>query len=84
MAPESPISPASMLTALVAESTLSGGKNERWQRRFGSIGIFMAGAMVGAALTRAIAPWAPLLLALMFFSVALTGLTRQGPATAGS
>jgi len=25
-----------------------------------------------------------LLLALVFFSVALTGLTRQGPATAGS
>jgi len=59
MAPGSPISPASMLTALVAESTLSGGKNERRQRRFGSIGIFMVGAMIGAALTRTIAPLAP-------------------------
>jgi uncharacterized membrane protein YoaK (UPF0700 family) len=68
------------LTALVAESTLSGGKNERWQRRFGSIGIFMLCAMIGAALTMAIAPWAPLLLALVFFTVALTGLTRQDPA----
>ena len=40
----------------------------------------MLGAMIGAALTKTIAPWAPLLLALMFFSVALTGLTRQDPA----
>ncbi len=37
-------------------------------------------AMIGAALTKTIAPWAPLLLALIFFSVALNGLTRQGPA----
>jgi uncharacterized membrane protein YoaK (UPF0700 family) len=70
------------LTALVAESTLSGGKNERWQRRFGSIGIFMLGAVVGAALTKTIAPWAPFLVALLLFSVALTGLTRQDPTAA--
>ena len=70
------------LTALVAEFNLSGGKNERWQRRFSSIGIFMLCAMIGAALTKTIAPWAPLLLALIFFSVALNGLTRQGPAAA--
>jgi len=72
-----------MLTALVAESTLSGGKNERWQRRFGSIGIFMAGAMVGAALTRAIAPWALAAGA----GVLLGGAHRAdaaGTATAGS
>jgi hypothetical protein len=35
---------------------------------------------VGAALTKTIAPWVPLLLALACFSVALTGLTRQDPA----
>jgi uncharacterized membrane protein YoaK (UPF0700 family) len=70
------------LTALVAESTLSGGENERWQRRFATIGIFMLCAMLGAALTKTIAPWAHLLLALAFFSVALTGLTRQDPAAA--
>src|SRR5262249_25177405 len=38
------------LTALVADSRLGGGKNERWQRRFGSIGMFMLGAGFGAAL----------------------------------
>ena len=67
------------LTALVAESTLSGGKNERWQRRFGSIGIFMVGAVAGAALTKTMAPWVPFLVALLLLSVALTGLTRQDP-----
>jgi uncharacterized membrane protein YoaK (UPF0700 family) len=65
------------LTALVADSVLSGGQNERWQRRLTSIGTFMVCAVVGAALTKTIAPWAPLMLALVFFSVALTGLTRQ-------
>ena len=67
------------LTALVAESTLSGGKNERWQRRFSSIAIFMLCAMLGAALTKTIGPWAPFLLALMLFTLALSGLTRQDP-----
>jgi uncharacterized membrane protein YoaK (UPF0700 family) len=65
------------LTALVADSVLSGGQNERWQRRACSIGSFMACAMVGAALTMTVGPWAAMLLALVLFSVALTGLTRQ-------
>lgn len=65
------------LTALVADSVASGGKNERWKRRFGSIAVFMSGATLGAALTHLIGPWASLLLALILFSVALTGLTRQ-------
>ncbi|HTU52328.1 MAG TPA: YoaK family protein [Acetobacteraceae bacterium] len=65
------------LAALVADSVLAGGRNERWQRRLGSIGIFMLGAGVGAALTTTIGPSGPLLLALALFSVALTGLTRQ-------
>ena len=65
------------LTALVADSAISGGKNERWLRRFSSIGVFMASAAGGAALTRLVGAWPPLLLALIFFTVALTGLTRQ-------
>ena len=64
-------------TALVADSMFSGGQNERWEQRLSSIGTFMLGATGGAALTRLIGPWAPLLLALTLFSVALTGLTRQ-------
>ena len=67
-------------TALVADSMISGGQNERWQRRFCSIGIFMIGATGGAALTKLIGPSAPLLLALILFSVALSGLTRQDAA----
>jgi len=65
------------LTALVADSVLSGGQNERWRRRASSIGVFMACAVLGAALTKTVGPWAPMLAALIFFSVALTGLTRQ-------
>jgi uncharacterized membrane protein YoaK (UPF0700 family) len=68
------------LTALVADSAISGGKNERWLRRFSSIGIFMASAAGGAALTRLMGAWPPLLLALIFFTVALTGLTREDTA----
>ena len=64
-------------TALVVDSMISGGQNERWERRLSSIGTFMLGATGGAALTRLMGPWAPLLLALTLFSVALTGLTRQ-------
>jgi len=67
------------LTALVADSAISGGRNERWLRRFSSIGVFMASAAGGAALTRLVGAWPPLLLALIFFTVALTGLTRQDP-----
>ena len=60
-------------TALVVDSMISGGQNERWERRLSSIGTFMLGATGGAALTRLMGPWAPLLLALTLFSVALTG-----------
>lgn len=70
-------------TALVADSVISGGQNERWQRRFSSIGIFMIGATGGAALTKLLGPAAPLLLALIVFSVALSGLTRQDRAPSG-
>lgn len=68
------------LTALVADSKLAGGSNERWQRRFGSIATFMVCAAIGAALTTFVGPWSPLLLALALFSLALTGLTRPEPA----
>ncbi len=65
------------LTALVADSVRVDGRDERWQRRLASIGLFMLGAAMGAALTRTAGPPVPLLLALLVFSVALTGLTRQ-------
>lgn len=64
------------LTALVADSALAGGKNERWHRRFASITVFVAGALLGALLTTRVAPWAPLLAALVVFTLALPGLTR--------
>jgi uncharacterized membrane protein YoaK (UPF0700 family) len=65
------------MTALVAESRASGGAGERWQRRFGSIATFALCALIGAALTTRVGPWASLALALVLFSVALAGLTRQ-------
>lgn len=68
------------LTALVADSTLAGGENERWRRRFASITVFVAGAMLGALLTTRVAPWAPLLAALALFTLALPGLTRPAAA----
>ena len=68
------------LTALVADSTLAGGENERWRRRFASITVFVAGAMLGALLTTSVAPWAPLLAALALFTLALPGLTRPAAA----
>lgn len=64
-------------TAFVTDSTLGGGKNERWERRLGSIAVFMLGATLGAVLTNTVGPWAALLAGLIVFSVALTGLTRQ-------
>lgn len=72
------------LTALVADSTLAGGENARWRRRFASIAVFALGALLGALLTTRIGPWAPLLTALLLFTVALPGLTRpaKAPSTA--
>lgn len=67
------------LTALVADSTLAGGANERWRRRFTSIGIFAVGALLGAILTTRFGPWAALLAGLLLFTVALPGLTRTSP-----
>ncbi len=58
------------MTALVAESSLGGGENQRWQRRSASIGIFAVSATSGAVLVRFGVVW-PLLLALTVFSVAL-------------
>ena len=71
------------LTALVADSTLAGGENERWRRRLASISVFALGAMLGALLTTRIDPWASLLAALLLFTLALPGLTRPAvpPAT---
>lgn len=66
------------VTALIAESGLAGGKNERWQRRFGSVAMFLGSATLGAALTTYIGPWAPLSLALAIFTLALSGIDPQG------
>ena len=65
------------MTALFADSHLSGGQNERWRRRLGSIAIFAASALVGAALTHFAGPGAALALAVVFFLVALIGLTSE-------
>ncbi len=70
------------LTALVADSTLAGGENERWRRRFASITVFALGALLGALLTTRIDPWASLLAALLLFTLALPGLTRPAVAVA--
>lgn len=63
--------------AYMSDTRLAGGRNEQWQRRLGSIGLFMLGATAGAVLTKAAGPWAALLMGLVVFTVALTGLTRQ-------
>ena len=63
--------------AYISDTRLAGGRNENRRRRVGSIGLFMAGAMLGAVLTKAAGPWAALLAGLVVFSVALTGLTRR-------
>ncbi len=70
------------LTALVADSVLAGGTNERWRRRFASITVFATGALLGALLTTRVDPWAPLLAALVLFTVALAFLTRPAPPAA--
>ena len=65
------------LTALVADSVPAGGTNERWRRRFTSIATFATGALLGALLTTQLGPWAALLAALLLFTAALPGLTRN-------
>lgn len=65
------------MTALFSDSPLAGGANERWKRRAGSVGLFMASALAGAFLTIHIGPWAPLLIAVVLFALALCGLTRR-------
>jgi uncharacterized membrane protein YoaK (UPF0700 family) len=65
--------------AYVAETRIGGGQNDQWRRRVGSIGLFMAGATLGAVLTKMAGPWAALLAGLIVFTVALTGLTRHKP-----
>jgi uncharacterized membrane protein YoaK (UPF0700 family) len=62
------------VTALIAESPLGGGANQRWQRRSMSVGIFLVTATLGAAMTTYAGPWAPLTLALTLFTVALAGI----------
>ncbi|HEY1796837.1 MAG TPA: YoaK family protein [Stellaceae bacterium] len=63
--------------AYMSDTRLAGGHNENWPRRVGSIGLFMVGATLGALLTKSAGPWAALMMGLIVYSVALTGLTRQ-------
>jgi uncharacterized membrane protein YoaK (UPF0700 family) len=71
-------------TALIADSAPAGGHNENWQRRFASIAIFLVSATLGALLTTAFGPWAPLALTVALFTVALSGLiARNAPIVGG-
>lgn len=65
------------LAGLVSESRLARGVSTQWQRRLGSILLYMVGAVIGAALLR----WdvsAPLVAASILFTIVLWPLTR-GP-----
>ena len=66
-------------TGLLAETRLAGGSNDRWQRRLGSVVIFVAGVSLGALLATEFGPWAPLAVAVLLFTVALAGLTVPEP-----
>jgi uncharacterized membrane protein YoaK (UPF0700 family) len=63
------------LAALVAETPLAGGRNERLARRAGSVGAFAASGIAGAALSTFVGPWAPLAAAVAMFSLSLLCLT---------
>jgi uncharacterized membrane protein YoaK (UPF0700 family) len=61
-------------TAIVADSWLAGGDNKNWRRRGLSIGLFCAGAAIGAFLLRFGVVW-PLVLTSVLMSVAMLPLT---------
>ena len=63
------------LTGLLAESTLGGGTNPRAVRRGASIGIFLAGAAAGAAMTGYGVLW-PVLASFIVFVLALPVLMQ--------
>ena len=68
------------MTALIAESRIAGGGGNRWQRRSGSVLIFLVSAAAGAALTTWLGPWAPLGLSVAMFGLALTGIDPRNSA----
>lgn len=61
------------LVRLMANFSFVGGSNDRWRFRAGSIGVFFASALVGAALTTR-NPALALLLATALYAVALVWL----------
>jgi uncharacterized membrane protein YoaK (UPF0700 family) len=61
-------------TAVIADSRLAGGDNHNWRRRGLSIGLFCAGAAVGAFLAQFGVVW-PLALTSLLFAVAMIPLT---------
>ncbi len=72
------------LTGFVSESRLAGGKAPHWQRRIGSILIFIVGAAAGAWLLQ-FGVAAPLIAATLVFAIALWPLMKgradPGPIT---
>lgn len=64
------------LCGLLAESTLGGGANPRALRRGTSIGIFLIGAIAGAALAGFGVLW-PVLAAFVLFSLAIPILMQS-------
>jgi uncharacterized membrane protein YoaK (UPF0700 family) len=68
------------MTALIAETRIAGGGNDRWQRRFGSVLMFLVSATLGAALTTWLGPWAPLGLSVTMFGLALAGIDPRNSA----
>ncbi len=65
-------------TAIVADSRAAGGDNRNWQRRGLSIGLFCAGAAIGAFLLKFGVVW-PLVLTSVLFGVAMVPLTFGTP-----
>src|SRR5436190_20214481 len=60
-------------TAIIADSRAAGGDNRNWRRRGLSVGLFVAGAALGAFLVRFGVVW-PLVATSLLFTVAMMPL----------
>jgi uncharacterized membrane protein YoaK (UPF0700 family) len=60
-------------TAIIADSKVAGGDNRNWRRRGLSVGLFVAGAALGAFLLRFGVVW-PLVATSLLFTVAMMPL----------
>ena len=61
------------VTAIIADSKAAGGDNRNWRRRSLSVGLFVAGAALGAFLLKFGALW-PLLVTSLLFTIAMVPL----------